>query len=118
MSEQETEPRVTGPVIPRREAWLDVPEYPGFRVKLWLNYPRRLREDINSRDEARISAAARQIVLEHNGWVDFDGLPYPPANTEEFWAEIPTELATVLMYLALEEVGAILPKSLAQSRRR
>ncbi len=107
-----------GPQIPRREAWLDVPEYPGFKLKLWLNYPRRLLDTLSEGDEAAKRDALLRIVLEHNGWRDEEGQPYPLASSPEFYAAIPTELAIVVVLLAVDEVTTVLPKWMAEKRRR
>lgn len=112
----------TGPQIQRREKWVDLPEeYAGFKIKVWVNAPTRLWSAIgqaaNSGDEGAAQDAAQKIVLEHNGWLDFDGEPYPPANTSEFWAAIPTELAGVVFALVQYEMGN-LPNSIAARKRR
>lgn len=106
--------RPLGPQIQRRDAWLDLPqdEYPGFRVKVWVNYPRRLATEIGSGDEARMRAALLEIVTEHNGWCDYDGQPYPPATDPAFWTAIPDELAAVAI-VSIREAAGLLPKSLA-----
>lgn len=103
-----------GPRMPRREQWVELPaEYPEHKVKLWLNYPQRLREALDSEDEATVRDALRQIVLEHNGWLDFEGTPYPPASDPGFWDALSQELAGVILVMALMEPRR-LPKDLAQ----
>lgn len=99
----------SGPRLPRREQWIDLPEqyYPGFRVKVWVNYPRRLNDELRSDEEPRVMAALHQIVLEHNGWRDTDGTPYPPATGDEFWHVIDNELAAVVIVLVNEQVGKL-----------
>ena len=140
---EETAIVAQGPRIPRRELWLDVPEYPGFRVRMWANYPQRLARDLQSKDAALIGAALSQIVIEHNGWCDEEGNPYPPASERRvaiesvaedgpdgesitrtvnrveypFFDAIPTELAVVLVVL-VNEAAATLPNSLLRTRRR
>lgn len=112
----------TGPRIRRREAWLPLAgagaeAYPGFEVQVWTNYPARLWADVQSRDEERIGAALRQLIRGHNGWQDFDGQPYPPADTAEFWGAIPTELAALII-LTIERGAFDLPNSIRGSATR
>lgn len=103
---------------PRREAWADLPkEYPGFRFRMWLNAPQRLWSDVMSGDEDAVRAALTKIVLEHNGWVDSDGQPYPALPDPEFWEAIPTELLAVMLAVAQLEIIK-LPKSLMPQKRR
>lgn len=141
-------PAPAGPRAPRRELWLDLPpEYPGFKVRLWVNYPARymtvvqnggqpdtlarLREleDADGAEAAEKRAALQeqalaesramlgQIVLEHNGWCDADGTPYPPPTSPDFWEDISTELAAAILALLQAETMK-LPSSLMKTRRR
>ena len=106
------------PQIQRREKWVDLPdEYPGFRVRIWVNSPTRLWADLGSGDEQAGQKAAKKLVLEHNGWLDFDGNPYPPPSETAFWEEIPTELAACIMAVAQAEIQK-LPNSIMPRRRR
>lgn len=118
-----------GPQIKRREAWVDLPdEYEGFQFKLWVNAPSKLWTDLtassnkdddasrNDNEDMRV-AALRQIVLEHNGWRDFDNTPFPPASEAEFWEKIPTELAACILVAAQVEMRK-LPNSIAPKKRR
>lgn len=119
----------TGPQIKRRETWVELPEeYEGFRFKMWVNAPARVWNELNppanddsdedgAAREATAQAALRQIVLEHNGWRDFDGQPFPPADDAAFWEAIPTELAACVLMAARVEMGK-LPNSMAPQRRR
>lgn len=110
----------TGPKIQRREKWVELPdEYKGFEVKIWVNAPTKLWTAIGNaaRDEAAAQDAAQKIVIEHNGWLDFDGTPYPQPGTLEFWEDIPTELAGLIFALIQHEMGN-LPNSIATQRRR
>jgi hypothetical protein len=86
-------PRAAGPRAPRIFRWCDVPDYEGFQYRAHLNFPQRLLLDIQSGEEERARAALRAIIVEHNGWCDSDGEPYPPADAENFWEQIPTHLA-------------------------
>lgn len=128
-----------GPQIKRRETWVDLPdEYEGFKFKVWVNAPARVWNELNpatsdeasdeasdeeaaareaAAREATAQAAPRQIVLEHNGWRDFDGQPFPPADDPAFWEAIPTELAACVLVAARVEMGK-LPNSIAPQRRR
>ena len=119
-----------GPQIKRRETWVDLPdEYEGFKFKVWVNAPARVWNELNpatsdetsdedaAAREATAQAALRQIVLEHNGWLDFDGQPFPPADDPAFWETIPTELAACVLVAARVEMGK-LPNSIAPQKRR
>lgn len=106
------------PRIARRETWVQLPnEYAGFRFRLWVNAPQRLWNDVGSGDQARASQALTQLVTEHNGWLDYDGAPYPPASDPALWDTAPTELAAVVIATASQEMMR-LPNSLAPKRRR
>lgn len=94
-----------GPQIPRREMWLALPgDYSDFRVRIWRNFPQRLKADLRSGDGEKVMAAMTRIVLEHNGWRDEDGNPYPPASEPAFWEAIPDELAMVVGNALMEEI--------------
>ena len=98
----------SGPRIPRRKEWIELPEeYPGFKVLVWTNYPRRLNDELSSGDQDRMRAALLQIVLEHNNWCGEDGQPFPPANEAAFWDVIPDELAASVIVLLTLQVGKL-----------
>jgi len=108
--------------MPRREVEVSIgPEYPGFSARLWVNYPRRLQEDMRSGDNDRMSAALARIIVSHNGWPDDDGnvLPQPGATVLDedgrtvypFWRAVPDELAASLITL-LDEESRRLPNSI------
>lgn len=100
---------------PRREIWLDVPEYPTWKVLIWANYPQRLNIELQSGELSRVSAAIRQILRGHNGWTDENGDPYPvEIDSDEFWEAIPDELAALLSVLAMS-AKFVLPKTLGAS---
>ena len=109
----------SGPRVHRREVWADLPveaaeSYPDFRVKLWANFRRSLLDEITSGDNDRVSIALRRIVLEHNGWCDEDGQPYPSASDAAFWDAIPTELATLIV-IVIQREATRLPNSLLRT---
>ena len=107
-----------GPQIQRREAWVDLPEeYAGFKVKIWVNAPNTLWDDTKSTDETKVAAAVKRIFLEHNGWRDYEGNTYPSPTEDDFWQQIPTELATVMIVVAQKE-AATLPNSMLPKRQR
>jgi hypothetical protein len=107
-----------GPQIKRRETWVELPgDYAGFKFRLWVNAPARIWNDLNSDTEEAALAALQQLILEHNGWRDFDGEPYPPANESAFWEAIPTELAACILVASQSEMQK-LPNSIAPQRRR
>ena len=92
----------TGPRAPHIEAWVDIEEYPEHKARVWVNFSASLMAEMNSRDQERIYAALRQIVLEHNGWLDENGTPYPPANDPAFWDALPIHLASRAMQAVME----------------
>jgi hypothetical protein len=137
-------PPATGPApnggaallpVPRRTAWVpeendDRPEarafaeaYPGMRVRLWINYPKRLQAEISpagvedaDERERRAREALKKIVLEHNGWADEDGAALPPPSDDGFWETIPDELAAGLVLLVLRAPSR-LPNSMLAALR-
>lgn len=119
---------------PRIERWLDVPDYPGYRVKLWINYPRHLKsafdppeglEDLEgealesyiAERKAAIEGALAAIVLGHNGWPDEDGNVLPQPSDPTMWELADQHLANVVMTLAYKAPSQ-LPNSLTPTRRR
>lgn len=102
-----------GPRMPGgREKWVSLPDpYEGMRIRLWINYPNRLNDDLASGDEDLIYGALARIVLEHNEWNDEDGNPLPMlerGNTDvmrAFWRMIPNECAQVISTMIGVEVG-------------
>jgi hypothetical protein len=108
---------VDGPRVKRRESWVELPEpYEGFRFRLWTTAPTRVWMRVAAGgDDAE--AALRSLILEHNGWADEDGVPYPPPTDPELWVAIPTELAAFVLKAAQAEMGK-LPSLLGQNGRR
>ncbi len=108
----------SGPQIQRRVKWVDLPEeYAGFQAQVWVNAPTRLWTELNSGEEEKALGAAQKLVLAHNGWLDFDGVPYPAPSAVEFWNEIPTELAACVLAAIQAEVQK-LPNSMVPKPRR
>lgn len=110
----------SGPRVPRRERWVDMPEEygdAGFKVKMWVNYPNWLGAEIASDDQDKAKEALSKIVVQHNGWLDEDGVAYPSSSDPDFWDKIPNELAMSIIALIGQEIGK-LPNSLIASRRR
>lgn len=116
-----TPPAPAGPQIEARYEWVAVDEtaYPGFKMRLWTNHPFELWRNIYrgsaSADVALSVGALTRIVSEHNGWRDYDGTPYPPANTPAFWDALPVELFRVILYV-IDEGPNLLPNSLRATR--
>ena len=95
-----------GPQEPKELDWLDIPDRPGMQVKAWINIPRQTLTKLetlgNKGDTDGIFALLGRIVLEHNGWRDPDGEPYPPADSPEFWTSISNDLAMRTMAAVVE----------------
>jgi hypothetical protein len=115
----------------RREIWVDLPpEYPGYRARLWVNFPTRLLEEPGTimkknedgeeefdreANELAMRKALKAIVLEHNGWPDASKEPdqdgnypvLPQPEDDRFWEEISNEQVTILMALANRESQAL-----------
>ena len=116
-------PAAAGPRMPRRTLWVDLPErtpegeeaYPGFKVRVWVNFPSRFAEQLKTGNEEEKSEVLRKIVVEHNGWCDEEGTPFPAATDPEFYRQIPTELA-VLIVVAIQEAMVRFPNSLLPTR--
>ena len=109
----------SGPRMPHRERWLDLPdEYgeAGMKILVWVNYPARLQDEILKGGEERAFAALGEIVRAHNGWLGEDGEPLPPANTKDFWLAISNELGATI-YELLRLKGEELPSSLARPKK-
>jgi len=113
-----TDSQPTAPRIQRREVWVDLPaEYPGFRARVWVNPPSKLWAALGSGEKDRQLEAVTQVVLEHNGWLDYDGNVFPSPDKSEFWDAIPDELCAVLLTVIQKKMGD-LPNSLIPQRRR
>lgn len=129
-----------GPRMPgRKTVTLTMPgDYgdAGFKLKIWANYPHALANDISSGDDDRQAAALSQIILEHNGWCDEDGVAVPqlhpaPMSAREgddafedarsaflkFWDCVPQELALAISTAIGVEVSRLMT-SVRERRRR
>jgi hypothetical protein len=105
-----------GPVAPHRTRWVDIPEYPGFKMRVWVNYTQAKFNDIFASDDDTSSAASREIFIEHNGWRQEDGTPFPPMSEPlKFWDACSNELAALLIGVLRDE-AAKLPNSLLRPR--
>lgn len=113
-------PPPSGPRERPRIEWLDFPqdcEYPDFKIRAWVNYPNRLDLDLSSNDPERMRPALARILVEHNGWIDQDDQPYPPAGTPEFWESLSNRLGFLVMAV-VKTASTQLPNSLDQRKRR
>jgi hypothetical protein len=92
-------PAPPGPRAPRIEDTIDLDGYgyPGHQVRVWLNFPQKLFAQMQSGTQEAMVAALSRIVLAHNGWLDEDGVPYPPPSDPAFWEAVPTHQAVALL---------------------
>jgi hypothetical protein len=92
----------TGPRAKRRVRWVDIEDeaYEGFKFRMWVNYPQSFDTKIKpGASEEEIAEVLNKVFLEHNGWCDEEGTPYPAANHPNFWNVIPNELAAAIVTL-------------------
>ena len=71
--------------MPRITEWMPIPGYDGYQALIWANAPQRVLRDLISGDDAKVGAALRALIWEHNGWGDHEGHPLPPASDPAFW---------------------------------
>jgi hypothetical protein len=105
-------PATAVPFFERREAWLDIADYPGRQVRLWLNVSQSVVNDVSGDDRERRAAALRRMVLAHRvvdaagvgagPWQDFDQQPLPPPSEPAFWDAIPLDVAVAILRLVSE----------------
>lgn len=107
-----------GPRVQRREAWLDLPPpYAGFKIRIVATFPSKFFRELDAAPtQADQAALLGTVVLEHNGWQDFDGVVYPQPGAREFWDEIPDELAAAVVALLRRERDA-LPNLILRTKR-
>jgi hypothetical protein len=104
--------------VPRREAWIDLPEpYSELKMLVWQNYPRRLNYELASRDAGRILNALKTIMLGHNNWQSADGVPLPPTSEQRFWDDVSDELVLAVFIVLGVEVGKFMDSMRARSGR-
>lgn len=103
---------ISGPRAPRRLQWIPLAadgDYAGHQVYARIRYPDTLNVKFSSGDFEQIKSALREVVLEHNGWIDPDTEePLPAASEDGFWAS----LAQEEVLLMLRAVGAARKKVL------
>lgn len=105
-----------GPRAKRVEIWLDIPEesaYPGYRFRAWINHPSKLFSTL----QADAAKSLSSVFLEHNGWIDTEGEPYPPMSDPDFWGEIPDDLMRAMM-ATLDKEKDVLPNLVRRMPRR
>lgn len=112
----------------KKTTWMELPgEYAGMKVQVWVNYPSDFDTQIGSRDNDNIRNACKRIFLAHNSWVSPEEaeaaaregrppVPLSPPTTDEFWEQIPNELAASMLLLLNRETLK-LPKSLLNQDR-
>lgn len=89
---------------PRIEKWFDITEYEGYKVLIWVNYPKRLLEDIGKAQEANdpdeMERLMGQIVLQHNGWPHPEtGEVLPQPQHHGFWDGLDNYLQQLIAVL-------------------
>jgi hypothetical protein len=122
--------RMRGPRMPgANERWLTLPAPygdtdPPMKVRIWVNYPNHLADDLASGDDDLIYAAWAQIILEHNNWLDEDGRPLPALKRGDdgamraFWRAIPNECAQAIATLVGQAAGKASASITNRAQRR
>lgn len=126
VKEAEHAPALVSPAGPprakRRESWVEIPEEfgEGMHFRMWLSYPTGYRAELLGAEttEARKLQILHEVILEHNGWCDEQGQPYPPAESDAFWRVISEELGGVLIALLIDEPSNAPLALVARKRRR
>jgi hypothetical protein len=84
--------------LKKDERWVNLsPPYDGARMRMWVNFPLGKYFDLRSSDPTISMPAFREIVLEHDGWEDFDGNALPPVTDEEFVPKLPQGLLNAIL---------------------
>ena len=102
----------------RRVRWISLGDdeiYPGFEMKVWVNPSHIAKRMAEWGDEAGIQFF-KLVVLEHNGWADEDGQPYPPVSDPAFFDALPQEMGN-LMSAAIKEAFSAVPNSTRAENR-
>lgn len=82
----------------RRVRWISLGDdeiYPGFEMKVWVNPSHVAKRMAEWGDQSGINFF-RLVVLEHNGWADEDGTPYPPVSDPAFFDALPQEMGNLM----------------------
>lgn len=96
--------------LPRRVVTIALPApYDEFHVTAWVNFPKALARDLDSKDEARTMAALLAIVQSHD-LVDEEGADYPPATERAFWEAISNDVGAAILQAVLGQIGKLDPK--------
>lgn len=107
-------PVAAGKVLPKRVITFPLPEpYQDFSITAWINFPQSVGEDLRSGDIERGRVALMQIVRGHD-LVDYDGVPYPPADDPKFWDAIPNDVGGMIVTAINSQVGKPSPTSAAR----
>lgn len=86
-------------------------EYAHHEIKVRVRYHERYDVELGSGDFTRIRKALRDLVVEHNGWIDPDSdkddpkvLPQPQGeNSDVFWdSVVPEELMLMIQVIGTE----------------
>ena len=99
-------PAARGLRIQREEAWVALPApYEDFRLRVVTDLSWKAVVDLSSGDPARAMAAARGVILEHNGWQDAGGFPLPQPSDEQFWDLVPIKMLLAALDAIAQEVS-------------
>jgi len=80
-----------------------------FHVTAWVNFPKQLVRDLNSRDEEKVVAALCRIIVSHD-LVDEESAPYPPASGPAFWEIISNDVGKPMVDAVMDQIGKLDPK--------
>jgi hypothetical protein len=110
-----------GPRMPKHTRWVALPEpYDGMQIQVWTNYPHGIGNALRGlKGTDAFKDALAACVLAHDGWLDADGQPLPPADTPDFWwgDGVSDELVGVVLAV-LAEVPTRFPKELRTNGTR
>lgn len=100
----------------KKTRWVAIPEYEGWAIRMWTNFPTRVFVDMGeAKTSEDMAAILGKVLLEHNNWKDDEGMPYPPPSEAGFYEQLPPELLAILMVVVKEE-AVRLPNSLLATR--
>jgi hypothetical protein len=108
--EERINPSGRGTMFDKNEEWIRLPEpYEDKFLLMWVDFPRKLAREVDSREEGRVLAAAKKIILGHNSWADEEGiLPHP--GDDDFWERLAPRV-TVHVIRSIIRVMIKLPNS-------